>query len=173
MLRIENGIMVNIPNTLGVENVIQVLSNRCKKGNSHIVAFTNVDTTKKAKNENMSIIKITDVNCVLGKPKYNKTTNTTETTTTRKPSFERIEINGIKNLFIKYIKSQEIAISTQVNKAKQFKGKSYYIDQNTGRVYDKHYLMENGYIYKQKDREQVEGEPIPVTFKLNNIIYIK
>ena len=160
MLRIVNGIMVNIPNTLGVENVMQVLNNRSHKGNAHIIAFTEAKPKTKAKEENMDLIKITDLNCFLGIPRSKKPKSTTW-----EPNFTRID-----NVLIQYANG-DIAISTQANK--RIKGKSYYVDRNTGRVYDKQYLLDNEYIYKQSPRQIEEGEPLRATFKLDKIIYIK
>ena len=165
MLRIENGIMVNIPNTLGVENVMQVINNRCKKGNSHIVAYTNPKALKKARTENMDLVKITDINCMLGKPKKKTTeTTNTENATHREPTFTRLD-----NVFIQY-NNGDVAIMTQPNK--HFKAKSYYVDKNTGRVYDKQYLKDNGYISSSESARN-ENETIFMCFKANSIIYIK
>lgn len=167
MLRIENGIMVNIPNTMGVENVMSVLNNRCKKGNTHIIAYTNAKPLKKAKTENMDLIKITDINCMLGKPKkkQTETTETTENAVQREPIFTRLD-----NVLIQYNKSGEIAIMTQPNK--HFKAKSYYVDKNSGRVYDKQYLKENGYI-SSSEPQRNDNETQFIAFKTNSIIYIK
>lgn len=164
-LQINNGVAV-LPNTIGTIAVIERLMAR-KGGFMHIVAYTNAKPLKKAKQENMDLVKITDCMCINGLPKTERETENanTETPTREKPYF-RIDYSKIQ-----YRNSGEIALMPHLSNNPKHRAKSYYVDRNNGRVYDKQYLIDNGYISSATYNN--DSDIKWVQFKTENIIMIK
>ena len=165
-LTMNNGVVESIPTTLTTEQVMERLNAR-KGGFMHIVAYTDAKPLKKARTEGMDLVKITDCMCINGLPKMPKTEETEETTSTRPAYFTRINY-----ALIQYNKSGEIAIQPHMSNNPKHKAVSYYIDRNSGIKYDKQYLIDNGYISSATSTYQ-PNQPKWLSFKLNNIIYIR
>ena len=88
----------------------------------------------------MDLIKITDCMCINGLPKQEKT-NTTETTETKPNWFTRQSYSTIT-----HNTTEEKYLTPHLSNNPKHRAKSYYIDRNTGKIYDKDYLLENEYI---------------------------
>lgn len=165
-LEIQNGV-AQLPQTMSADLVRERLNAR-KGGFMHVVAYTDAKALKKARNENMNLVKITDVMCINGLPKREQTENDTdnETENRRPKTFDRINY-----AMIQYIKSGEFAINPHLSNNPKHRAKSYYVDSNSGRVYDKQWLVENGYISSSTYTN--DNDVKFVSFKLDKIIIIK
>lgn len=164
-LSVVNGV-VEIPNALSVEQVEERLNAR-SGGLMHIVAFANAKPLKKAKSEGMDLIKIVDCMCINGLPKRKETEQTENVDVRRQSYFTRVNYSTIQ-----YNASGEKAITPHLTNNPKHRAKSYYIDRNSGRLYEKNYLIENGYISSSNSNYN-ENEIHWVQFKFENIIYIR
>ena len=164
-LEISNGV-AQLPQTMSVDSVRERLNAR-KGGFMHVVAYTDAKALKKARNENMDLVKITDAMCINGLPKReNENNNENDTENHRPRTFDRINY-----AMIQYIKSGEFAINPHLSNNPKHRAKSYYVDRNNGRVYDKQYLVENGYISSSTYTN--DNDVKFVSFKLDKIIVLK
>lgn len=160
-----NGHAVQIPTTRNVEETIEYLQNR-GGGFLHIVAYTDAKALKKARLENMDLVKITDCMCINGLPKREEEVETTDNQApTRARNYERINY-----ALIRY-ENGSYAITPHLSNNPKHRVATYYMDRNNGRVYDKQYLIENGYI-SSYTRPHTDGIKW-LQFKVENIIYIK
>lgn len=165
-LAFRNGVVEALPTTLTPEMIMEYLNSR-SGGFMHIVAYTDAKALKKAKNEGMDLVKITDCMCINGLPKMPKTEETEPTESTRPAYFTRINY-----ALIRYNKSGEYAIQPHLSNNPKHRAISYYVDRNSGIRYEKQYLIDNGYISSATSTYQ-ENQPKWLSFKLNNIIYIR
>lgn len=164
-LEISNGI-AQLPQTMSVDLVRERLNAR-KGGFMHVVAYTDAKALKKARNENMDLVKITDAMCINGLPKRETENNNENDNENHRPrTFDRINY-----AMIQYIKSGEFAINPHLSNNPKHRAKSYYVDRNNGRVYDKQYLVENGYISSSTYTN--DNDVKFVSFKLDKIIVLK
>ncbi len=161
-LSVNNGVAV-VPTTLSVAQVEQRLRER-SGGLMHVVAYTNAKPLKKAKELGMDLVKIVDCMCINGLPK--REPNTQQNDNRREAYFTRLSYSTIQ-----YLKSGEKAITPHLSNNPKHRAKSYYIDLNTGRLYDKSYLVENGYISSSTSNFN-ENEIHWLQFKFENIIAI-
>lgn len=163
-LAMRNGHVVEIPTTKGVQNVLDYLQNR-GGGFLHIVAYTDAKALKKARLENMDLVKITDCMCINGLPKREPTEEANATQPTRQPSYTRVNYSLVR------YNDGSYAVSTHLSNNPKHRAVTYYLDRNTGRVYEKQYLMENGYIssYQRPHTDGIKW----AYFKVENIIYIR
>lgn len=163
-LNVINDVVNELPQTLGIENVREHLNTR-KGGFMHVVAYTDAKPLKKARTENMDLVKITDAMCINGLPKR-EPTETTENVNRRPSYFTRINYSTIQ-----YNNSGELAINPHLSNNPKHRAKSYYVDRNNGRVYDKQYLVENGYISNSNYTN--DNDIKFLSFKYENIIMIR
>ena len=154
-LVVNNGI-ATIPTTVAQERVMETLHH--KKGFMHIVAYTNAKPLSRAREEDMDIVKITDCMCVCGKPsnvEHNENA-------LHRENYRRLDYNTIE------LANGEKHITTQLTKNIKHKVAHYYIDLNSGRVYEEDYLVENRYISKPSNNPSNIRR-----FKTHQIILIK
>lgn len=160
-LVIRNGVAV-VPTTLSVEEVEQRLNAR-KGGFMHVVSFANAKPLKKAKTEGLDLVKIVDCMCINGLPKREQTENDNQTDNHRQAYFTRVNYSTIQ------YNNGGKAITPHLTDNPKHRAKSYYIDKNTGRVYEKQYLIENGYISSATSNYN-DNDIHWLQFKFENII---
>lgn len=163
-LEVRNGVAV-VPTTLSVEEVEQRLNAR-KGGFMHIVAFANAKPLKKAKIEGLDLVKIVDCMCINGLPKREQTEATENQDVRRQAYFTRVNYSTIQ-----YNANGSKAITPHLSNNPKHRAKSYYIDRNSGRVFEKQYLIENGYISNATSNYN-DNDIHWVQFKFENIIVL-
>ena len=164
-LQINNGVAV-LPNKMEAQAVLAHMASR-SGGYTHIVAYTNAYAKAKAFKEGLDLVKITDCMCINGIAKsikmkmreggYNEPSDTT---------YRRLDYSKKE-----HIEKGNIYLTPHLSNNPKHRAKSYYVDRNSGRVYDKQYLIENGYISDRKydDTQEVKW----LMFNIENIIMIK
>ena len=166
-LTIKDGKVV-LPQVMSTEEVAARLAAR-KGGYMHIVAYTDPKALKKAKVEGMDLVKITDVMCINGLPKREKEEDAETGEEKKRPEyFERLSYSTIQ-----YNKDGSKAITPHLTNNPKHIGKSYYVDKNSKQVYEKQFLVDNGYISASAARPRDEEEVKWVNFKYDKIILIK
>ena len=172
-LRVENGV-ATLPNTMGVENVKERLLNK-RGGFKHVVAYTNAKPLKRARELGLDLVKITDIMVVMGKHKKEENTAQNEavngnevTNNNRVIWFESVSDNKGRNFYLsRHIENGTEYFRGQTTKNRKHVAKSYYVDRNSGLVFEKEYLIENRIISSARSNASDY-----IQFNLENIISI-
>jgi hypothetical protein len=165
-LTINNGKVV-LPNVMTAEEVAARLAAR-SGGYMHIVAYTDAKALKKARVEGMDLVKITDVMCINGLPKREEAPSGNGEEKKRPEYFSRLNYSTIQ-----YYKDGSKAITPHLTNNPKHIGKSYYVDKNSKKVYEKQFLIENGYISTSAANTRDDEDIKWVSFKFDKIILIK